>query len=433
MGEPAFLVTDQIYPKTSRHLEKLKRCVDGSEIVVCCVEGFGAGLPDSAIAEHDVKVWRAPVERLARDIKSAAGEDAAVVALNQSGVLPGEAIRKLLEQDERIGQAIACDKEACRKKLASHDKFAVRFAVAGPDVAPTFFAAPRYVVKPCFGMSSRDVRVFVEWDEAVAYAQSAEIAKAWLPEDIVRVLWPGGKRTDLCLIEEWLEGPEFSIDGWISADGFEAIVQHKLYNVEPGGPAQFIGDGMTVTPPLAQSTARRHARWSSLVNSEDTFTAFGRGVLDAIGFSHGVFHIEARENPAEPNKVSLVEINPRAPGGSLWRSAAYRNGYDLEFVDAWLQIRADAPPADAPSGRHALHYPLYAHRPGRLVSWDGIDDAARANGHSIDFAVELGHRFSEEDMREEPYLAFIVASDDSRNGLLRRAIEIERLAAPRIE
>jgi hypothetical protein len=82
--------------------------------------------------------------------------------------------------------------------------------------------------------------------------------------------------------------------------------------------------------------------WLVLKNDEDAICRFGRRVLDAIGFTKGVFHIEGREQHTD-GSLRLIEVNSRAPGGSLWKLALLRTGYDLELVDAMIQLDIDIP------------------------------------------------------------------------------------------
>jgi hypothetical protein len=156
-------------------------------------------------------------------------------------------------------------------------------------------------------------------------------------------------------------------------------------------------------------------------------------VLDAIGFTHGAFHIEGRER-ASDGQLYLVEINPRAPGGSLWRSALARTGDDLELVDAAIQLGLEVPPPIEARMPYVLHYPFYASTPGKLTDWGDLDGPATANIDtlSIDFAASLGQTFLPTDLNEEPYLAFAVACDETRAGLFDKMDRILRLRPPTI-
>jgi hypothetical protein len=128
----------------------------------------------------------------------------------------------------------------------------------------------------------------------------------------------------------------------------------------------------------------------------------------------------------------LIEVNPRAPGGALWKSVFMRSGYDLEMVDAMLQLDLVIPSPDQDTRRHVLHYPFYAVLPGVLRSWEDIGklEAANLQDFTITFAVDLGHTFEESDMLEEPYLAFAVTHADTLGDLLEKCDRILGAAPP---
>lgn len=248
-----------------------------------------------------------------------------------------------------------------------------------------------------------------------------------MPSHVVLALNSHLGRTDTRIIEPYIDGTEFSVDGWIHEDAFFAIVQHKLSMVE----RTFIGDGPTVSPPA--NSACLLDGWSRLNCDEEVICRFGRTVLDAIGFSRGVYHIEGREQHPE-GRLSLIKVNPRAPGGSLWKTALLRTGYDLELVDATIQLGETVSPPGTPTGECVLHYPFYAANSGILSDWGDLAGPALkvAKDVTIDFVAQLGDSFSEEDLSEEPYLAFAVAHDTSMEGLLGKCQAILGLSPPRI-
>lgn len=287
------------------------------------------------------------------------------------------------------------------------------------------FIAEKYVVKPTFGMSSSDVRIFDSWNTAREYAESLANSKEWLPDHVASALDLG--RTDTRIIEPYIDGTEFSVDGWIIDRTFKAIVHHKLFMVRRA----FIGDGVTVSPPLSEEYFS--AGWLELKNSEETICNFGRSVLDAVGFCRGVFHMEGIERHSD-RKLFPIEINPRAPGGSLWKSAFKRFGYDLELVDVLIQLGRPIPSVDSWTPKYVLHYPYYASTSGILCDWGDLDGpkARDIDGLTIDFAANPGDEFREKDLWEEPYLAFAVISDDTIEGLLKKWEGLRILTPPQV-
>ncbi len=430
------LVTDRIYAKTRRHLEKIRTCIgERASVSLACVSGFPDGLNIESVRDLVSNIIDGSVECLAKQICPCIDADdrpLSVLALNQSSILPAIALRRLLGLSRRSGFIEACDKGETRRLLSrSGADLAMDYCEAtpgDPGSATNHFVADRYVVKPAFGMSSSDVKIFDAWSDAKRYAESPDNAREWVPRHVTQALNSHIRRTDTRIIEPYVDGTEFSIDGWIQDQVFNAIVQHKLCMVR----RTFIGDGPTVSPPIGSASLPNG--WFGLKNSEESICMFGRAVLNAIGFSQGVFHIEARERHVDAG-LSLIEVNPRAPGGSLWKSALFRTGYDLELVDAMIQLEKPLPLPNAPTHKHVLHYPFYAANPGVLSDWGDLGrlDASAVQDLTVDFAARLGDSFHEKDMSEEPYLAFAVAHDETVEGLLAKCQAILGLNPPQIQ
>ncbi|HLG55529.1 MAG TPA: ATP-grasp domain-containing protein [Vicinamibacterales bacterium] len=422
------LVTDRIYVKTRRLLAKLVRAGDSAPIVLARVSGFPDGLPIDELRSLVSQTLDGSVEEIANQIGMVCGarDLVRIVALNESAILPALALQRLLGLPERTGYLESCDKIQTRRLLGRSLTLAVATAWAHPGGIPhgAPFVASRYVVKPAFGMSSRDVKWADTWEAAVA-AAVMEPGQAWVPEHVARVLEI--ERSDTRIIEEYIDGTEFSIDGWIDGDRFQAIVQHKLAMVR----TSFIGDGPTVSPPIGHCS---DPRWSPLRTPERDVCQVGCEALSLLGFKRGVFHIEGRERACDQS-IQIVEINPRAPGGSLWRSAYLRTGLDLELVDAQLQLGLPISTHDVISPPHVLHYPYYAFSVGVLKDWG---DLAAELGRlpadiRVDFAATLGDRFTSADLTEEPYLAFAVGQASDQAKLLTLIDHLLKLKPPTVE
>lgn len=429
MNEIVMLLIDKVYPKTRRYVTKIRSCTESNTVVVlACVRGFSESLELDAVRDCVDDATVGTVQELADWVrtKEESGAHVSVVALNQSSVLPSVALHRLLQRPRRHGLIESCDKRQTRALLRPHPKLAVEYCAVNPrHPIEACFPAAEYIVKPAFGMSSHGVKRCGSWEQAFSAAQSRENVREWLPSHVREAL--GFDETDSRIIEPYIDGTEFSVDGWISSEGFRAIVQQKLYMVENS----FIGDGMTVSPPIDSS--RLPSGWAGLRASEKDIKMFARDVLAAIGFSLGVFHIEGREQRSD-GSLKLIEVNPRAPGGSLWRSALMRLGEDLETVDATIQLGRPVPKPNSPMYDYALHYPFYADKSGVLEDWGDLasPEALNALGVKIDYAVEVKQRFTDADMQEEPYVAFAVAHADTLEALLEKCHGILKLARPRI-
>lgn len=138
----------------------------------------------------------------------------------------------------------------------------------------------------------------------------------------------GQKRTAAVLVEEYLEGPEFSVET-LSYDGRTEVlaVTQKLLAPPPG----FIEAGHAVPARLEPDV---RAACEELV----------RSALVAIDYSFGAAHVELRLTAGGPR---LIEINCRPAGDRITRLVTLSLGADLigRLIDLHLGRRPRATPA----------------------------------------------------------------------------------------
>lgn len=324
------LVTDQIYVKTERFVDKIKRCFCETIFVYIAVVIDPSQEPPRNV-DYCEEVISGDTDYIAswlKELARASNAPVQIVALNHSAVLPAIAIRHRLDLDVSNGHAIACDKLLMRKKLAAIDELSLKYCKYA-DIEEQWGSwqdVEQFVVKPAYGMSSTDVKICSCLQDIRDYARNP---KPWFPEHIFAALPPTLaselSKIDTTIVEPFIEGVEFSIDGWIANGEFHAIVQHKLYNVSD----TFIGDGITISPPITTKELRSTSEYGTILHktgkqlagletSEEDICKFGRKVLKGIDFYKGVFHIEAKES-FKDRSLKLIEVNPRSPGGALWR------------------------------------------------------------------------------------------------------------------
>jgi biotin carboxylase len=134
-------------------------------------------------------------------------------------------------------------------------------------------------------------------------------------------------RPPLFLIEEYLEGPEFSVEGFVYA-GDPTII--GITDKSLTGYPAFIENGHMAPAALDPGDA-------------DALADLVRRALAAVGYSHGMFHTEVKLTPAGPR---IVEINVRCCGGHI--SELYRRVLGVDPVEIMVQLALGQRPRFAP-------------------------------------------------------------------------------------
>ena len=98
------LVTDLIYVKTSRFLEKIRALVEPSnKILVALVDGFSGGSGALSLRDEATPIIKGSIEQIVERIQGTGCNPIQVVALNQSALLPAIAVSSLLGLPIRSG------------------------------------------------------------------------------------------------------------------------------------------------------------------------------------------------------------------------------------------------------------------------------------------------------------------------------------------
>lgn len=268
----------------------------------------------------------------------------------------------------------------------------------------------RCIVKPIAGMGSAAVTPMpVTGVEAIAqaaervYGHWAERLAA--PERDRRICI---EETEFAiykqaLVEEFLEGPEYTVDGIVQGDQLRFAVQHK----ETRHVGTFVGDGLIVAPPdVLDFWAHQASRQSPPSERQSArqaweFESLLRGGLAAIELRQWVFHAEVISTESG---LRFVELNPRPPGGLLSRTASMHVGIDLFEAVIRFHLGIDVPSA---SFRTVTgQFPIYADQPGVIVNVRGIEAAKRLPCvESVELATALP--FTVTSVDQENYAVFI--------------------------
>ena len=206
------------------------------------------------------------------------------------------------------------------------------------------------------------------------------------------------------LIEEYLPGPELSIDGVLTAGDLTVTAVFD----KPGMP-----DGPTFEETLLVSPSRL---------AEGALAAAVRTAADAarsLGLSTGPVHAELRIRDRGP---AMLELAPRSIGGLCSRALSFPGGASLEEIILANALgrpvpaaTAATPPLSTPAGpvRPCGVFMLPVPRPGVLRAVEGRAEALAVPGITgLTITIPPGQR-----VRPLPdgdrYLGFIFASGDT--------------------
>ncbi|MFD6679596.1 ATP-grasp domain-containing protein [Micromonospora parva] len=217
-------------------------------------------------------------------------------------------------------------KDVMRERCVKHG-IAVPASITIPadDVGECPFAFP-VVVKPADWGGSLMVRLARDADEYQrACAEIHRYGEVKFHHDPRRV----------ALVEEYVEGPEFSLEGWVDAAGLHLVsITTKLVGALP----QFFEMGHIATPP--RSSPHGHL-----------LHEFAAQVVAAFDITVGPFHIETRI--AADDRPVLIEVGARLAGDCIPELIMAGPGVDLYLATAEAArggIYLDEPVSSASAG-----------------------------------------------------------------------------------
>jgi cysteine synthase A len=182
----------------------------------------------------------------------------------------------------------------------------------------------------------------------------------------------GQAQSPSVLVEELLDGPEFSVESMTWASGQTQII--GITRKHLSAPPYFVelGHDFPARLPVPDRLA---------------IEAHVTRALDAVGFDFGPAHTEVRLTAQGPR---IVEINPRLAGGMIPELVRLATGIDL--IDGYLRaLVGEAVPLLATRDHQASIRFVTASRPGTLTAVPSCDDLrARRGVRALEFTARAG-------------------------------------------
>ncbi|MFE7754932.1 ATP-grasp domain-containing protein [Streptomyces sp. NPDC057429] len=301
----------------------------------------------------------------------------------------------------------ACRKDATRRILDAAGLPGPRFAVCTDAVAAAEAAQDigyPLVVKPvdlCAGMLVRRV------DDRDALVAACEALAAF------PVNARGQRRTAHILLEEFLQGPEVSVET-VSYAGTTHVV--GVTDKSVGGAPAFVETGHMFPAALAP---------------DDLAAAAATAVraVTALGLDDVVAHTEIKLTAEGPR---VVEVNPRPAGNRITELVRHVTGIDLAAacVDVALGRAPDLRRRDTGLRSAAIGF-LVPDTPGTLVSVEGAAGMRDADGVLEVQLAEPGRKVEAADSNNA-YLGHIMAGDATGLGARDRVESLLAAVRPRL-
>jgi biotin carboxylase len=346
-------------------------------------------------------------ERSADRIIASTGPVAAVVAADTPMLIPAAVIARRMGLPHNPVDAVtaACDKAAQRRRWAAaqiaQPTFRVVPAAAKEDAlrrAAAEVGAPCVVKATSLSASQGVLRAD---DPAAALAAAQRVREV--------LATAGRPGPEPLLVEEYVPGPELSIDGLLTAGALTVIaVFDKPWT--PEGPT--FEETLLITP----------SRLAEPVLAAAIYAA-GQAAR-ALGLTHGPIHAELRidERGGQARPV-MLELAARCIGGLCSRALRFPGGTSLEEMVLAHALGRPVPGhhGGRPSGVLMLPVP----RPGVLRAIEGQAEAAATPGITgLSITIPVGQR-----VRPLPdgdrYLGFIFAESDTQDRV-EQALSVAR-------
>ena len=348
--------------------------------------------PNAEVCDgHVVVDWDDADADVAAAVEQAGVRPAAIVTMVESLILRRAA---LLDHfglaDPCTGLASLTDKATVRRAAAAAGVFPLRWtdgSLAELRATPP----PEYpvVLKPAVGSgASRDahlVRSPDEFDRVVA-----ELAEV--------------NPSDRFIVEEYLAGEEFSVDGYVLGGGFVSLF---VADKPDHDSARLHDRGLRISPPVRVP-----------IDAVAGFLEDLQILLSQLGLDGVWLHVEGRM--AERGRAGLIEINPR-PGGGLYAAAIkYCTGVDPIEAALDLAVGVAPGPNHRTRGNPVAIVPVEADRPGVVDCRTTVADLLAVNGVVDAYIID---RYRVSTLAKENFFAAVMVTGRDEAELRRHAAD----------
>ncbi|MFC0542588.1 ATP-grasp domain-containing protein [Kutzneria chonburiensis] len=341
-----------------------------------------------ACDDHVMVDWDGGDEAVADALDHAGIRADAVVNMVESLVVRrASLIAQLGLADPTAGVAALTDKAEVRRAADAAGVFPIRWTAGTVrEIAANPPTEYPVVVKPAVvSGASRDVHL------ASSMVELASVATGL-----------GQRGEEPFILEEFLDGEEFSVDGYVVDGRFHpAFVADK-----PDHDSVRLHDrGLRVSPPVRVPA-----------DAVNRFVHGLQALVDQLGLDRTWLHAEGRVGP--DGRIGLIEVNPR-PGGGLYPAAIrHRSGVDPIEVSLDLALGNRLPPSAAGHDDLLAIVPVEAGSVG-VVRCRTTADELRAIDGVMDAYVIDGYQVSSVD--KENFFAAVMVTGRDEQELRQRA------------
>lgn len=213
---------------------------------------------------------------------------------------------------------LCLDKYELRRYLFAEGLSEVRVHRLTPGVTPELDPSAGWFVKPVRGASSFATFIL---DDADDLADLAAIQEQMRADRRMKAIFMD--RYDF-LVEEYVEGPEFSFETFVLDGRIHHLCVHEKARVERLKRTTL--EGMSVSPPVSIDR-------ELILDGSDHVTRC-LAALARHGLTAGAFHIEVKYWESR-KRWEIIEINPRMGGSLINASVQTVTGHSL--LDLWTE------------------------------------------------------------------------------------------------